>query len=239
MKIDVLTLFPAMFAGPLDESIVRRARDTGRLILQLHNLRDYTHDRHRTVDDRPFGGGPGMLLKPEPIFEAVEALRRPDTRVVLLSPAGRPFTQAVARQLAQQEHLLLVCGSYEGVDERVRQFLVDDELSIGDYVLTNGALPAMVIIDAVTRLLPGVLGDDQSAREESFSQGWLEYPQYTRPAEFRGMKAPEVLLSGHHAEIAKWRAEQARRRTARRRPDLLAEPDRPDRATGTENHTTL
>jgi len=239
MRIDVLTLFPAMFAGPLDESIVQRARQTGRLMLQLHNLRDYTHDRHRTVDDRPFGGGPGMLLKPEPIFEAVEALRGPTTRTVLLSPAGRPFTQAVARQLAQEEHLLLICGSYEGVDERVRQFLVDDELSIGDYVLTNGALPAMVIIDAVTRLLPGVLGDDQSAREESFSQGWLEYPQYTRPADFRGMKVPEVLLSGHHAEIAKWRAEQARQRTARRRPDLLVEPDRSGRATGTGNKTTL
>jgi len=227
MKIDVLTLFPGMFAGPLDESIVRRARDTGKLELQLHNLRDYTHDRHRTVDDRPFGGGPGMLLKPEPIFEAVEHLRREQTRVILLSPAGRLFTQVVAQELAQREHLLLICGSYEGVDERVREFLVDDELSIGDYVLTNGALPAMVIIDAVTRLLPGVLGDEQSAHEESFSRERLEYPQYTRPADFRGMKAPEVLLSGHHAEIAKWRAAQAELRTAQRRPDLLAGTDRP------------
>jgi tRNA (guanine37-N1)-methyltransferase len=227
MKIDVLTLFAGMFAGPLDESIVRRARDTGKLDLQLHNLRDYTHDRHRTVDDRPFGGGPGMLLKPEPIFEAVENLRREQTRVILLSPAGRIFNQAVAQELAQLEHLLLICGSYEGVDERVREFLVDEELSIGDYVLTNGALPAMVIIDAITRLLPGVLGDDQSAHEESFSSGWLEYPQYTRPADFRGMKAPEVLLSGHHAEIAKWRAAQAELRTAQRRPDLLAGTDRP------------
>jgi tRNA (guanine37-N1)-methyltransferase len=227
MKIDVLTLFPGMFAGPLDESIVRRARDTGQLHLRLHNLRDYTHDRHRTVDDRPFGGGPGMLLKPEPIFEAVEHLRGEQTRVILLSPAGRLFTQAVAQQLAQREHLLLICGSYEGVDERVRQFLVDEELSIGDYVLTNGALPAMVIIDAITRLLPGVLGDDQSAHEESFSRGWLEYPQYTRPADFRGMRAPEVLLSGHHAQIAEWRAAQAKLRTAQRRPDLLAGRDRP------------
>jgi tRNA (guanine37-N1)-methyltransferase len=223
MRIDVLTLFPAMFAGPLDESIVGRARESGRLDLRIHNLRDFTHDRHRTVDDKPFGGGPGMLLKPEPVFEAVEHLARPQTRVVLLSPAGRSFTQAVARELARLEDVLLVCGSYEGFDERVRLALAHDEISIGDYVLTNGALPAMVIIDAVTRLLPGVLGDDESARDESFSQGLLEYPQYTRPAEFRGMKVPEVLLSGHHAEIARWRAEQARQRTQRRRPDLTQE----------------
>jgi tRNA (guanine37-N1)-methyltransferase len=221
MKIDVLTLFPAMFAGPLDESIIKRAREAGRLDLAIHNLRDYAHDRHKTVDDRPFGGGPGMLLKPEPIFEAVETLAREATRVILLSPAGRPFNQAIARELAGVEHLLMVSGHYEGFDERVREQLADDELSIGDYVLTNGALPVMVIIDAVTRLLPGVLGDDDSARDDSFSQGLLEYPQYTRPAEFRGMKIPEVLLSGNHAEIARWRAEQARQRTKERRPDLL------------------
>src|SRR3974390_120069 len=221
MKIDVLTIFPPMFAGPLDESIVKRARQSGLLDLKIHNLRDYAHDRHKTVDDRPFGGGPGMLLKPEPLFEAVEALRREQTRVVLLSPAGRVFSQAVARELALMDDLLLVSGHYEGFDERVREQLADDELSIGDYVLTNGALPAMVIIDAVTRLLPGALGDEESADEESFSHGLLEYPQYTRPAEFRGMKVPEVLLSGHHAEIAKWRTEQSRRRTAERRPDLL------------------
>jgi tRNA (guanine37-N1)-methyltransferase len=226
MKIDVLTLFPGMFAGPLDESIVRRARDTGRLDLQIHNLRDYTHDRHRTVDDKPFGGGPGMLLKPEPIFEAVENLADEATRVILLTPAGRPFDQGIARELAQASHLLLVCGSYEGFDERIREALADDELSIGDFVVTNGALPAMVIIDAVARLLPGVLGDDASARDESFSQGGLEYPQYTRPAEFRGMRVPEVLLSGNHAEIAKWRAEQARQRTEQRRPDLLGQASR-------------
>jgi tRNA (guanine37-N1)-methyltransferase len=224
VKIDVLTLFPAMFAGPLDESIVQRARENGALDLAVHNLRDYTHDRHKTVDDRPFGGGPGMLLKPEPIFEAVEKLARENTRVILLSPAGRPFSQGVARELAGQAHLLLICGSYEGFDERVREHLADDELSIGDYVLTNGALPAMVVIDAVTRLLPGVLGDDESSREESFSEDLLEYPHYTRPAEFRGMKVPEVLLSGNHAEIAKWRAEQARLRTKERRPDLLPGP---------------
>ena len=221
MKIDVLTLFPAMFAGPLDESIIKRAREAGRLDLAIHNLRDYAHDRHKTVDDRPFGGGPGMLLKPEPIFEAVESLAREDTRVILLSPVGRQFSQAIARELAGLEHMLMVSGHYEGFDERVREQMADDELSIGDYVLTNGALPVMVIIDAVTRLLPGVLGDEDSARDDSFSQGLLEYPQYTRPAEFRGMKVPEVLLSGNHAEIARWRAEQARLRTQERRPDLL------------------
>jgi tRNA (guanine37-N1)-methyltransferase len=221
VKIDVLTLFPAMFAGPLDESIIKRARQAGLLDLQLHQLRDWTHDRHKTVDDRPFGGGPGMLLKPEPIFAAVECLQRDKTRVVLMSPSGRKFTQAIARELAQQEHLLIVTGHYEGFDERIREALADDELSIGDYVLTNGALPAMVVIDTVTRLLPGVLGDDASATEESFSHGLLEYPQWTRPAEFRGMKVPDVLVSGNHAEIAKWRAEQARQRTQEQRPDLL------------------
>jgi tRNA (guanine37-N1)-methyltransferase len=221
MKIDVLTLFPAMFAGPLDESIIKRARESGLLDVRIHNLRDYAHDRHKTVDDRPFGGGPGMLLKPEPIFEAVEALRREKTRVILLCPSGRPFNQAVARELALLDDLLLVTGHYEGFDERIREQLADDELSIGDYVLTNGALPAMVIVDAVTRLLPGVLGDDESSKDESFSRGLLEYPQYTRPAEFRDMKVPDVLLSGNHAEIARWRSEHARLRTQERRPDLL------------------
>lgn len=221
MKIDVLTLFPAMFAGPLDESIIKRAREAGLLELRIHQLRDYAHDRHRTVDDRPFGGGPGMLLKPEPIFEAVETLGGAETQVILLSPSGRTFNQAIARELALAPSLLLISGHYEGFDERIRQELADDELSIGDYVLTNGALPAMVIIDALARLLPGVLGDDASAEEESFSHGLLEYPQYTRPAEFRGMRVPEVLLSGNHAEIARWRAEQARLRTSERRPDLL------------------
>ncbi len=221
MKIDVLTLFPAMFAGPLDESIIKRARTAGLLELQLHQLRDWTHDRHKTVDDRPFGGGPGMLLKPEPIFEAVESLKRDKTRVVLMSPSGRKFDQAIARELAQQEHLLIVTGHYEGFDERIREGLADDELSIGDYVLTNGALPAMVVIDTVARLLPGVLGDDASSTEESFSRGLLEYPQWTRPAEFRGMKVPDVLVSGNHAEIAKWREEQAKKRTREQRPDLI------------------
>jgi tRNA (guanine37-N1)-methyltransferase len=221
MKIDVLTLFPGMFAGPLDESIIRRARDKGILELGIHNLRDYTHDRHKTVDDKPFGGGPGMLLKPEPIFEAVEHLADDQTRVILLTPGGRPFRQEIARELATFPRLLLVCGSYEGFDERVKEHLAHDEISIGDFVLTNGALPAMIIIDTVTRLLPGVLGDDESARDESFSHGLLEYPHYTRPADFRGWKVPEILLSGHHAEIAKWRAQQARERTLKKRPDLL------------------
>jgi tRNA (guanine37-N1)-methyltransferase len=243
MKIDVLTLFPAMFAGPLDESIIQRARTSGLLELSIYNLRDYTHDRHKKVDDRPFGGGPGMLLKPEPIFEAVEQLAKEETRVVLLSPSGRVFNQKIAREMTQYAHILLVCASYEGVDERVREALVDDELSIGDYVLTNGNLPAMVIVDAVTRLLPGVLGDDESSSEESFSQGLLEYPHYTRPAEYRGLKVPEVLLSGHHAEIAKWRREQALCRTRAQRPDLAPpkaegpdEDKTPDEAASQENN---
>ena len=222
MKIDVLTLFPEIFAGPLDESIIQRARNSGLLELSIYNLRDYTHDRHKTVDDRPFGGGPGMLLKPEPIFEALDHLAKDAPHVVLLSPAGRVFNQAIARELSQQQHILFICASYEGVDERVREALVDEELSIGDFVLTNGNLPAMVIIDAVTRLLPGVLGDDESSNEESFSHGLLEYPHYTRPAEYRGMKVPEILLSGHHGQIAKWRREQAIIRTQARRPDLIA-----------------
>jgi len=221
VKIDVITLFPGMFSGPLDESIIKRARQGGKLDLGIHNLRDYTHDRHKTVDDRPFGGGPGMLLKPEPLFEAVEAIATVGARVILTSPSGRLFNQTIARELSGLEHIVLVCGSYEGFDERVRQALAHDELSIGDYVLTNGALPAMVIIDAVTRLLPGVLGDDQSSVQESFSDGLLEGPHYTRPAEFRGMRVPEVLLSGHHAQIVRWRHEQALAKTAERRPDLL------------------
>ena len=220
MKIDVLTLFPEMFVGPLDFSMVKRARDAGILDLRVVNLRDYTHDRHKTVDDKPFGGGPGMLLKPEPIFEAVENLANEKTRVVMLTPVGRKFNQQIARELSQQEHLLFLCGAYEGFDERVRT-LAHDEISIGDFVLTNGALPAMTMIDAITRLLPGVLGDEQSSADESFSHGQLEYPHYTRPAEFRGMKVPDVLLSGNHAEIEKWRREQAKARTKERRPDLL------------------
>lgn len=221
MKIDVLTLFPGMFAGPLDESIVQRARENGILQLGIHNLRVYTHDQRQTVDDRPFGGGPGMLLKPEPLFEALEALTDVSSHVIFMTPSGRRFTQAIARELVSQEHLVLVCGSYEGFDQRVLDVWADDELSIGDYVLTNGALPAMVIVDVVTRLLPGALGKDESSEEESFSSNRLEYPQYTRPATFRGMEVPEILLSGHHARIAQWRAEQSKLKTAAVRPDLL------------------
>jgi tRNA (guanine37-N1)-methyltransferase len=223
MKVDVLTLFPRMFSGPMDESILGRARETGRLDLKVHDLREWTHDRHKTVDDTPYGGGPGMVLKPEPLFEAVEALKAASEvpmRVILLTPGGRVFTQAVARELSTLPALLLVCGSYEGFDERVRKHLVDDEISVGDFVLTNGALPAMVVIDAVTRLLPGVLGDDASSEDESFSRGLLEYPHYTRPVEFRGWRVPDILLSGNHAAIAKWRRAEASRRTADRRPDL-------------------
>jgi tRNA (guanine37-N1)-methyltransferase len=217
-----------MFTGPVDVSIIQRARKSGLLDLRVHNLRDYTHDNYKTVDDRPFGGGPGMVLKPEPIFEAVEALADDATRVILMSPAGRPFDQTAARELARQERLFFICAAYEGVDERVRQELADQELSIGDYILTNGSLAAMVVIDAVTRLLPGALGDEQSALDESFSQGLLEYPHYTRPAEFRGWKVPPVLLSGNHAEIEKWRREQAALRTQSRRPDLWKKKERTD-----------
>ena len=222
MKVDVLTLFPAMFAGPLDESILRRARESGRLELILHDLRYWTHDRHRTVDGSPYGGGPGMVLKPEPIFEAIDELATDTTQVVMLTPQGEPFRQATARRLSAHEHLLLLCGSYEGFDERIRT-RVHHEISIGDYVLTNGALPAMVVIDAVTRLLPGVLGDDASSVEESFSENTLDYPQYTRPAEYRGLEVPEVLQNGNHAAIEQWRREQAEQRTRERRPDLLEE----------------
>ena len=220
MKVDVITLFPAMFAGPLDESIISRARESGRLELAIHDLREWTHDRHRTVDDEPYGGGPGMVIKPEPIFEAIETLATDATCVIMLTPQGDRFSQPKARELVGQEHLLLLCGSYEGFDERIRS-RVHHEISIGDYVLTNGALPAMVVIDAVTRLLPGVLGDDASSVEESFSGEMLEYPQYTRPSDFRGMKVPEVLLSGNHAEIEKWRRVEAEQRTRARRPDML------------------
>jgi len=221
LQIDVLTLFPGMLDGFLDESMMKRAVRAGAVAIRRVNLRDFTADAHRTADDRPFGGGPGMVLKPEPVFAAVAAVRTAGSRVVLMTPQGRRFDQAAARRLAAAAHLILVCGHYEGVDERIRQALVDEELSIGDYVLTNGTLPAAVVIDAVVRLLPGVLGGAGAAEADSFSAGALEYPQYTRPAEFRGLRVPDVLLSGDHAAIARWRAEQSRRRTAARRPDLM------------------
>jgi len=221
MDIDVLTLFPRIFEGPLDESILKRAQTKGLVAIRVHNLRDFTHDKHRVVDDKPYGGGPGMLMKPEPIFEAVEKLRRPDSRVILMTPQGTALTQSRAHDFSTKSHLLIICGHYEGVDERVREALVTDELSIGDYVLTNGALAAAVFVDAVVRLLPGVLGDELSAGDDSFASGLLEGPQYTRPPEFAGKKVPDVLLSGNHEEVARWRKEQARQRTQHRRPDML------------------
>lgn len=219
MRIDVVTLFPEMFA-PLSHSILGRAIEQGRLSVHYVNPRDFTSDRHRTVDDYPYGGGPGMVMKPEPIFLAVESVAQPDSAVILLSPTGRVFRQSIAAELAERDHLILICGHYEGVDERVREHLATDEISIGDYVLTGGELPAMVVIDAVTRLVPGVI-DQASVSEESHDAGLVEYPHYTRPAVVRGRTVPDVLLSGHHARIARWRRDQAIRRTALRRPDLL------------------
>ena len=211
-----------MFAGPFDESIVARAVKAGVVEIGIHNLRAWTTDRHRTVDDKPFGGGAGMVLKAEPLFAAVEALRAGDkTRVVLMTPQGKVLTQRLAAELAEQEHLVLVCGHYEGIDERFREHAVDREVSIGDYVLSGGELPAMVLTDAIVRLLPGALGSAESAQDESHADGLLEYPHYTRPAEFRGWRVPDVLLSGNHAEIERWRRAQSLERTRRRRPDLL------------------
>ena len=220
-RIDVVTLFPAMLKGVLSESMLRVAQERGAVDLRVVDLREHTGGRHRVADDYPFGGGGGMVLKPEPLFAAVDALRSPGAHVVLLCPQGPTFTQAAAARLARETHLVLLCGHYEGVDERVRAHLIDEELSIGDYVLTGGELPAMVVLDAVVRLLPGVLGDPEGAARESFAAGRLDYPQYTRPAEFRGLRVPEVLLSGDHGRIARWRRREALRRTASRRPDLL------------------
>jgi len=224
LHFDILTLFPEMFAGVFQESILRRAQEMGVLSIALHNIRDYATDKHRITDDIPYGGGGGMVMKPEPIFRAVESILSAEAGsipIILLTPQGRLFTQEIARQLAQQDRIVLICGRYEGVDERVREHLVTDEISIGDYVLTGGEFPAMVVVDAVTRLLPGVLGDPGATLDDSHARGLLEYPHYTRPAEFRGWRVPEVLLSGHHARIAQWRREQALRRTWERRPDLL------------------
>ena len=222
LKVDIITLFPDIFFGPFSESIVARAIKNGKIEINAVDLRDFTTDKRRTVDDRPYGGGPGMLMQPEPIFKAVESLKTESSTVILMSPQGKPFRQSIAEDLSEEEHLIIICGHYEGVDERVRDALVDLELSIGDYILTSGNLPAMVVVDAVSRLLPGVLGSQESGESESFSEnGILEYPQYTRPEVFKGMKVPEVLLSGNHAKIAEWRREEAMKRTQKRRPDLL------------------
>ena len=222
MNIDILTLFPQMFQGPFSASILKRAIDRKLVSISLHNIRDYTHDKHHTVDDYAYGGGAGMVLKPEPIFEAVESVKEQGVGpIILLTPQGRLFSQQIAQELSTYSHLILICGRYEGVDERVREHLVTDEISIGDYVLSGGELAAMVVVDAVVRLLPGVLGSEASLVDDSHVDGLLEYPQYTRPAVYRGWSVPEVLLSGDHAQIAEWRRKQAIRRTRERRPELL------------------
>jgi tRNA (guanine37-N1)-methyltransferase len=227
MRIDILTLFPNMFNSPFNESIIKRAIEGRFLDIFIHNIRDYTHNKHNTVDDYPYGGGTGMVMKPEPIFEAVDDVRKKigkqivETPVILLSPQGRLFCHQVAKELSTRSNLIVICGHYEGVDDRVRQHLVTDEISIGEYVLTGGELAAMVMVDAVVRLIPGVLGSEQSAEEDSYAQGLLEYPQYTRPQVFRGLEVPSILLSGNHQEVAKWRREESIRRTVERYPELL------------------
>jgi len=227
MKIDILTLFPEICRAPLGESMMKRAQENKIVDLRIHNLRDWTTDKHHVVDDAPFGGGQGMVMKPEPIFDAVEELREKSkienrkSKIILMSPAGRRFDQQMATQLLRESHLIIICGHYEGIDHRVIEQLVDREISIGDYVLTNGAIAAVVLVDAIVRLLPGALGHEQSAADDSFSSGLLEAPQYTRPAEFRGWRVPDVLLSGNHGEIETWRKEEAKKRTRTNRPDLL------------------
>jgi tRNA (guanine37-N1)-methyltransferase len=231
LRVDIITIFPEFFAETLNCGIIRRARASGLVDVKAHDLRAWTTDKHHVVDDRPFGGGDGMVLKPEPIFSAVAELAGTDvreeypagTRVVLLSPQGRVFTQAVAENFSQSERVILICGRYEGVDERIVEGLITDELSIGDYVLSGGEPAALVVVDAITRLLPGALGSETSAAHDSFSEGLLDFPHYTRPPEFHGMRVPEVLLTGNHAEIAKWRREAAMKKTRANRPDLLKE----------------
>jgi tRNA (guanine37-N1)-methyltransferase len=222
MIFDILTLFPEMFRSPLEESIIGKARDAGVIQVNLFNIRDYAEGKHRVTDDYPYGGGKGMIMKPEPIIRGITAIQsgNPEVRVILMTPQGYPLRQEVVKRLAQQPHLLLICGRYEGVDERVRD-VVDEEISIGDYVLTGGELAALVVIDAVSRQIPGVLGDKDASGDDSFSQGLLEHPQYTRPSEFAGRKVPEILLSGDHQAIERWRRQEALRRTRERRPDLL------------------
>ena len=226
MRFDIVTIFPRMFDAPLAEGVVARAIERGVLAVGVHDLRDFTADRHRVVDDVPFGGGPGMVLKPEPLFEAVDAIRTAHGApgaIVLTSPQGRRFTQAEARRLQGIAHVVVLCGRYEGVDDRVRAHLATDEISIGDYVLSGGELPALVIVDAVARLVPGVVGDAESIVTESFARGLLDFPQFTRPATYRGWTVPDVLVSGHHGRIADWRRREALRRTIEKRPDLLRE----------------
>lgn len=222
MQIDIITIFPDMFAPVLNESMMKRAQDKGKVKIKIHDLRDYTEDKHRKVDDRPFGSGPGMVMTPQPIVDAVKKIKgRKKAKVILLCPAGEKLTQKKAKNLSKEKHLIFICGHYEGVDERVKELVVDESISIGDYVLTGGELAAMVVVDSVVRLLPGVLGRESSLKDETFENNLLEYPQYTRPANFRGTKVPDVLLSGHHKDIEIWRKEQARKRTLKQRPDLM------------------
>ena len=233
MQFDVFTILPEVFPTYLNTSILKKARERGLINVNVHNIRDYTHDKHHTTDDTPYGGGGGMVMKPEPIFEAIESilgLVSPPTQgkpapVILMTPQGRVFNQTIAEELAQHEHIAILCGRYEGIDERIREHLVTDEISIGDYVLTGGEIPALILIDAVSRLLPGVLGDPTGAADDSHSMGLLEYPHYTKPADFRGWKVPDILLSGDHARIDKWRREQALTRTFHKRPDMLEKAD--------------
>lgn len=225
LSFDILTLFPGMFSGPFDESIIRRARDKQLIDINLHNIRDYAAGRHQVTDDAPYGGGAGMVMKTEPLSACIEAAKaqKPASRVILTSPQGRRLNHAVAKELAQTQGLIIVCGRYEGIDERIRQLYADDDISIGDFVLSGGEIAAMTIVDAVTRLIPGVLGSEESADTDSFCDGLLEYPQYTRPFEFKGLKVPEVLMSGNHEMIRKWRRRQSLQKTMQLRPDLLQE----------------
>ena len=221
LRIDVLTLFPSMLDGFLSESMLGRARENGLIEIKAHDLRAWTTDKHRTADDRPFGGGAGMVMKPEPVFAAIEQVQTPGCRRIYLTPDGEPLSPAIAQELSRETHLVLLSGHYEGIDQRIRDRMIDREISIGDYVLTNGTLAAAVVIDALSRFIPGVLGEEKSLTHESFTGKLLDFPQYTRPAEFRGMSVPEVLLSGNHAEIEKWRNQRALEKTQRNRPDLL------------------
>jgi len=238
MEFDIVTAFPPMIEGPLSYSILRRARESGIITVRVHDLRDHATDRHHKVDDAPYGGGGGMVLMPAPLFSAVEAIREQHpaslSRTILFCPQGATYDQAAAARLAGYDRLILLCGRYEGVDERVREHLADESISIGDYVLTGGEIPALVVIDSVARLMPGALGDEEAARKDSFHEGMFDYPHYTRPADFRGWKVPEILLSGDHGQIAAWRREEALRRTAKQRPDLIAR--RPGRDDSTANH---
>ena len=229
LQIDIVTIFPRMLDGILGESILKRAQEAGLVQIRCVNLRDFATGAHLTTDDRPYGGGPGMVMKPEPVFKAVDALRRPDSKVILMTPQGEPFKQATAMALSKEAHLIILCGHYEGVDERIREALADLEISIGDYVLTNGVISAAIVVDAVVRLLPGALGGEGAADDESFTTGLLEYPHYTRPPVYRDMAIPEILTSGNHAEIAKWRRAQSIARTQARRPDMPLPPPPPEK----------